>query len=104
MTTTITAVRPSRFLASEIRAECGRQGLSVRELAQRVGVSHTWVARRIGLNAEVDITFEELARMTEALGVSAESLVTMLLPRLDSNQQPSGYQQRITRGGLELVA
>ena len=90
-TTPIRPSSPSRFLAGEIRAEMARQGLSQRDLAERLGFTHPWVTRRIGRNAVTDFTLEDLVKVSEALGVKAEDLVSLVLPRLDSNQQPSGY-------------
>lgn len=39
------------------------------------------------------ITVDDVLEIAEALGVSPKGLLGALLPRLDSNQQPSGYQQ-----------
>lgn len=84
---------PSRRIAAEVRAEAARQGVSIREIARRLGVSQMWISRRVKLNGDVDLTFEELVRIAEALGVPAERLMidSGWLPRLDSNQQPSDY-------------
>lgn len=91
MTLTSVELTPSQFLAGEIRAEMARKGISHREVARRLGVSQMWVGRRIGVNAVTDLTFEDLVKLAEALNVPAQGLVNLLLPRLDSNQQPSGY-------------
>ena len=94
--------------AAEIRAEIARQGLSRRAFAMKLGVSYPWVARRIGTTADVDMTLEDIVKMTQALGISAQGLLSVLLPRLDSNQQPSGYSsplvRGVTRAQLALVA
>lgn len=81
---------PSKLVAAEIRAEIARQGLSQRIVTSRLHVSGPWLSRRIGSTADVDLTFEDTVRIAEALNVSVQRLVATWLPRLDSNQQPSG--------------
>jgi transcriptional regulator with XRE-family HTH domain len=81
----------SRLIAAEIRAEMARQGLSQREVAKRLNVSDIWISRRVSPKSTVQITVEEVEAMAEALGVSSQRLLAAWLPRLDSNQQPSGY-------------
>jgi hypothetical protein len=85
---------PSRRIAAEIRAELARQGISNRRLAVTMGVSYQWVNRRVGMHADVDLTFEEVDRIAAAIGVPTGRLVVSSgwLPRLDSNQQPFGYR------------
>lgn len=73
--TVISMESPSRRIAAEIRAEAARQGLSIREVARRLEVSQMWLSRRIKVTADVDLTFEELTRIAEALGVPAERLI-----------------------------
>lgn len=94
-TNTVTTIRPtvspSRRVAAEIRAELGRQGLNQTALARRMHVGQPWLSRRIGAGADVDLTFEEVFAIAEALGVSAERFYRASLPYLDSNQEPSGY-------------
>lgn len=82
---------PSRRIASEIRAELARQGINQTALARLLHVSNAWTSRRLSPSADVDLTFEEVEKVAKALGVSAERLRSWWLPRLDSNQQPSGY-------------
>lgn len=82
----------SQLIASELRAEMARRGFSQTWLARRMGVPQPRLSRRIGMAADVELTFADVLEMTEALGVSAERFLLPLLPRLDSNQQPSGYQ------------
>jgi transcriptional regulator with XRE-family HTH domain len=81
----------SRLIAAEVRAEMGRQGVSKHQLATRLGVSDVWIGRRLKVDSTVQITLEEVEQMAEALGVSSQRLLAAWLPRLDSNQQPSGY-------------
>lgn len=77
-------------MAGEVRAEAARRGLTHRDLARRLHVSHTWVARRIGMSADVNLTLEDVDKLAEALEIAPQRLYSILLPRLDSNQQPSG--------------
>ena len=72
-----------------------RRGISARALSLKIpGVSYMWVNRRIGTKADQDITFEELELIAGALEVPVAKLLADAhwLPRLDSNQQPSGYR------------
>ena len=103
MTTTTTVGREhapnvSRLIAAEVRAEMGRQGVSKSELARRLQVSDVWIGRRLAVNSTVQITLEEVDQMAEALGVSSQRLLSAWLPRLDSNQQPSGYASALVDG------
>lgn len=93
-TQTVTAATPaSRKIAAEIRAELARQGASHRRLAGALGVSYQWVNRRISVGADQPLTFEEVDRIAEILGVPTGKIIAASgwLPRLDSNQQPFGY-------------
>lgn len=92
---------PSQLIAAEIRAELGRQQLSNRRLAMMIGggVSYAWVNRRINA-CDVDLTFEDVERIAEALKVPLERLLRPWLPRMDSNHQPAGYT---TRGPAPLA-
>lgn len=56
------------------------------------GVSYAWVNRRIN-SCDVEMTFEDVARIAKALNVPVERFY-VLLPRLDSNQKPTGYPTR----------
>ena len=84
-------VRPSSILAAEIRASVAREGVNMAELARRLDVPQAWVSRRIGRGANIDITLDEAVQIAEALNISVQGLFASVLPRLDSNQQPSGY-------------
>lgn len=86
-------VTPSQRVAREVRAELGRQGLNQSELARRLQQSPVWVGTRIGPRATVPLRVEDVVEMAEALNVPVQGFLAALLPRLDSNQQPSGYQQ-----------
>ena len=87
---------PSQLIAAEIRAELGRQQLSNRRLAMMIGggVSYAWVNRRINA-CDVEMTFEDVERIAKALHVPVQRLVSAWLPRLDSNQKPTGYPRRL---------
>jgi transcriptional regulator with XRE-family HTH domain len=86
----MTTTTLSRSLAAEIRAELGRQGLSVSELARRTEFPQRWLARRLGRDADQEITVDVLAEMAEALDVSAEGLFADALRGCrDSNPRPS---------------
>ena len=97
MTTTVvrpSGGHPSRLVAAEVRAELGRQQLSQRRFALKLGAPYSWVNRRIA-SCEVEITFEDLERMAEALNVPVQRLISAWLPRMDSNHQPAGYPTRV---------
>jgi hypothetical protein len=82
--------RVSHALAAEIRAMCGRQGVSHAQLAERMGKNSRWMSVRISPTANVDITVDEFTEMAEALGVSAEGLIVAALRACrDSNPKPS---------------
>jgi transcriptional regulator with XRE-family HTH domain len=110
-TTTIERRSLSASVADEIRANMGRKRVTQRQLAERLGVSHLWISRRIGVSASVDLTLEEIAKMAEALNVSVESLVRYAIT--DSNREPADYTpfvnetltvRRITRQDWGLAA
>ena len=84
-------VSASRRVAGEVRAELGRQGITGRELGRRLGWDSGRVSRLIGPRATREISVDEVTQMAEALRVSPQRFLSVLLPRLDSNQQPSGY-------------
>lgn len=87
---------PSQLIAREIRAELGRQQLTARRFAMKLGVSYMWVTRRLN-SGEVEMTVEDVQLMSEALGVPPERFVSAWLPRLDSNQKPTGYPTRLAQ-------
>ena len=89
----------SQRIAAEVRAEMARRGLSARRFALQLGVSNMWVNRRVGMHADQDLTLEDLERISSALGITWQKLLrdADLLPRLDSNQQPSGNRNERRR-------
>lgn len=84
---------PSQLIAREIRAELGRQQLTARRFAMKLGVSYMWVTRRLN-SGEVEMTFEDVDKIAAALGVPATRFISAWLPRMDSNHQPAGYPTR----------
>lgn len=66
--------RAESAIAAEIRAELGRQGLSQRELADRLGVMQWWVSRRA--TGRQAITAGELVAVALALGVPVLKLLS----------------------------
>lgn len=96
MTTSVVAPSggaPSQLIAREIRAELGRQQLTARRFAMKLGVSYMWVTRRLN-SGEVEMTVEDIGRIADALGVSPARFISAWLPRMDSNHQPAGYPRR----------
>ena len=63
----------ARF-AAEVRAEAGRQRLSLAELGRRAGVPHsTW--RKHFVTHESDVTLAEMYAVATVLGLSVEELL-----------------------------
>lgn len=80
-------------VAGEIRAMMGRRGINQTQLAEQMGVTPMWLSRRIKA-ARVAVDVSDLALIADALQCEVQDL----LPRLDSNQQPSGYPLRLVNG------
>jgi transcriptional regulator with XRE-family HTH domain len=59
--------------AEEVRAMLARRRMSGRKLAERLGVSHTWVSYR--LTGQQEIGLNELARIAEVLDVAVIDLL-----------------------------
>jgi transcriptional regulator with XRE-family HTH domain len=74
------AARPSLNdrVAAEIRAEMARQRLTLRELAETLGVSHTWVGNR--LTSVQPIDFVDVEKVAAALGVPVSRLLPAAEP------------------------
>lgn len=62
-------------VASEVRAEMGRQQLSVNELARRLGFSQPYLSRR--MNGTVPLDLIDLEKIARELGVAVETLVAV---------------------------
>ena len=73
-----------------------RQGKSIKALAREMGTTDVWLGRRIGVVGNTSLTIEDVENIARALRVPVRQL---LLPRLDSNQQPAGSKAkpRLTR-------
>ncbi len=90
----------------KIHTEMFRQRMSQQELAVRLGLTQVSVSRK--LRGLTGITVPELMQIGRVLGVDPADLLPreadlVLLPRLDSNQQPSGYQSpEVTAAVLDL--
>lgn len=103
----------SQATAAEIRYAMARADMTQRDLATRMRRPRMWITRRLsrGTAATSHITMDDLVAFARALGVSPRDLIpttpplnaetsasvetnaeVIELPRLDSNQQPFGYQ------------
>lgn len=60
-------------VAAEVRAELGRQQLSVNELARRLGMSQPYLSRR--MTGAVPLDLQDLEAIATELGVTVESLI-----------------------------
>ena len=84
------------YVAAEIRAEMGRQTVTSAALAMRLGkpkqTVHRWTA------GQTPISIDDLDAICAALNLGVGELLTaaesrrpkVLLPHLDSNQEPAG--------------
>lgn len=67
----MTTPRPS--LASEIRGECAKQGITLGDLAERVGLTPAAMSRR--LNGHTEFTIREVIAVSAVLGIDAAALM-----------------------------
>ena len=88
----------SEVVARRIRAEAAWAGLTQAQLGVALGVNRVGVDHRF--RGITPWTLDEVERAARLFGVRPADLLSEL-PRLDSNQQPSGYR---TRGHLSPVA
>lgn len=89
---------PDVQLGGHINALRGLRVCSQSELGDAIGVTQTTMSKK--LRGEVGITFAELLKLAKFFELSVEDLIPpkyageriigAALPRLDSNQQPSG--------------
>ena len=79
---------PSRLVAREIRAELGRQQLSQRRLAVKMGNSYQWVQRRVSLGATLLLTVDDIQAIADALAVPPSRFLAGWLPGGDTEQSP----------------
>jgi transcriptional regulator with XRE-family HTH domain len=94
MSTAVAAsgAEPSQLIAREIRAELGRQQMTNRRLAAKLGVSFMWVGRRIS-SCETPLTLEDVQLIATALDVPAGRFISAWLPQTDpegNGPSPSG--------------
>ena len=76
MHTTPATSQLSELVASEIRAEMGRRGITQSILAERLGENPAWVSRRITSGTrKLPLDLDELERVADALGLSAPALI-----------------------------
>lgn len=65
----------SGSVASEIRAEIARQGITQSIIADRLHVGPMWVSRRINPDRRVPLDLDDLERIAGALGIPVASLL-----------------------------
>ena len=98
---------PDHFIgavAANVRAEAARRGLNQTGLAAILGIDQGNVSRR--WRGQRAFSLEDLGKIAAAFGITPAVLVE--LPRLDSNQKPSGYWYETSRPaepqGAEVVS
>ena len=69
----------SGSVASEIRAEMARRGITQSTLADGLGEHPTWVSRRINTRARSPINLDDLDRIARVLAVDPAELVKRAL-------------------------
>lgn len=69
---------PSRRVASNIRAEMARSGITTHELATAIGVNRNTLGRRLNHNGRTALTIDEIEAIAEHLGVPLDAL--LLIP------------------------
>jgi len=82
-------------IGATVAAQRWRKKITQGQLAAAVGMSQPNLSKK--LRGEVPITIQDLMRIGRVLDLDPADL---LLPRLDSNQQPSGYQYPQVSGGV----
>jgi transcriptional regulator with XRE-family HTH domain len=81
-------------VAAEIRAEMGRQRLSVRRLAEELRpMSREQLSRRV--NGDIPLTPMDLARIAEALTVPADELFARAMALAEREQRLLGAEPGI---------
>lgn len=103
-------------VARRLRSELAAKQLTGTAVARALGKTQPWISRR--LNATVAFSVDELDLLCETLGISFNYVTAgiralpgrpdgddgLLLPRLDSNQQPFGYMPaRLRRAHLRSI-
>ncbi|MBO0813076.1 MAG: hypothetical protein J2P23_13675 [Microlunatus sp.] len=70
----------SALIAREVRAELGRQRLSLRQFATVVDKDKKWITRRLS-TLETQITFDDIKIISDALGVPVVQFIGPWLKR-----------------------
>jgi transcriptional regulator with XRE-family HTH domain len=91
----------ARLAAENLSAELARKGLSDREAANRLGLTNVYVSRRA--NGTVEMSVSDLDLFAGFLGIPMTRLLedrdakvpALVLPHLDSNQEPIGSQSAL---------
>jgi len=76
----------SEIIRDEVRAECGRRGISQRRLALAMGLSQPSISER--WRGKIPWTLDEVERLEPVLGLDRGALL-FRCARRDSNPQPS---------------
>ena len=79
-------------IASELRAEKGRQRLSQRALADLIGRDQSYVSKR--LSGQASLTLDEYVTLCQALGVRPDEMLRRALDQLPA-VRPSGQPAAI---------
>lgn len=72
----------SGLIAAEVRAELGRQQLSMRKFADLLGVDKKWVTRRLS-TLETPIALDDVETIARGLGVDPRQFLRAWLADLD---------------------
>lgn len=82
-----------------IRAEMARRGMRQKDVARLLRVSQAGISER--MNGHTPFALDEVQALAERFGMpvsallaDAETVSIDLLPRMDSNHQPSGYAEQ----------
>jgi transcriptional regulator with XRE-family HTH domain len=65
----------TQIVASGVRAEMARRGLSQQQLADKAGISQQTLSRRIRIDSPTPFDTDELERVAAALDVPVEQLL-----------------------------
>ncbi|MFI6424765.1 helix-turn-helix domain-containing protein [Promicromonospora sp. NPDC050880] len=76
----------SEIIRDEIKAECGRRGISQRRLSRVIGISQQSLSDR--WRGRIPWTLDEVERLEPVLGLDRGALL-FRCARRDSNPQPS---------------
>jgi transcriptional regulator with XRE-family HTH domain len=76
----------SGIIRDEVKAECGRRGISQRRLALALGLSQPSISER--WRGRIDWSLDEVERLESVLGLTRGALL-FRCARRDSNPQPS---------------